>query len=150
MQILQHLKPYWHLSSQSTPSGVWAIWLVTVPTPANHQFMEDINPDRLIEWARSIGPQTTALVKATLQSRSFPQQAYRSCLGILSLAKKYSHPLLEQACKAVFEAKEFSYKAVLQELVHLQKLSTIPSTIETLPTHENIRGAEYYQERQLS
>lgn len=114
--------------------------------PANHQFMEDINPDRLIEWASKIGPQTTTLVKATLRSRPFPEQAYRSCLGILSLAKKYNHPLLEQACQAVFEAKEFSYMAVKEELIYLHKQVTIP-TIEILPTHENIRGAEYYQER---
>ena len=117
--------------------------------PANHQFMEDINSDRLIEWADSIGPKTTALVKATLQSRPFPQQAYRTCLGILSLAKKYSHSLLEQACQAVFEVKAFSYKAVAQELIYLHKQVTIPA-VETLPTHENIRGAEYYQERYLS
>ncbi|NLH94228.1 MAG: transposase [Candidatus Cloacimonetes bacterium] len=117
--------------------------------PANHQFMEDINSERLIEWADSIGPQTTAMVKATLQSRAFPQQAYRTCLGILSLAKKYSPPLLEQACQTVFEAKVFSCKAVTQELVFLQK-QTPPAPIEGLPTHENIRGAEYYSERNLS
>jgi transposase len=117
--------------------------------PANHQFMEDINSERLIEWADSIGPQTTAMVTATLQSRAFPQQAYRTCLGILSLAKKYSPPLLEQACQTVFEAKLFSCKAVTQELVFLQK-QTPRAPIEGLPTHENIRGAEYYSERNLS
>lgn len=117
--------------------------------PANHQFMEDINPERLIEWAESIGTHTTAMVKATLQARAFPQQAYRTCLGILSLAKKYSHPLLEQACQTVFEAKVFSYEAVVQELVYLQKQAT-PPQIESLPTHENIRGAEYYSERNFS
>ncbi len=117
--------------------------------PANHQFMEDINPDKLIEWASRIGPQTATLVKATLRSRPFPEQAYRSCLGILSLAKKYNHALLEQACQSVLEAKEFSYKAVAEELIYLQKQVTAP-VIETLPTHENIRGAEYYQERHLS
>jgi transposase len=117
--------------------------------PANHQFMGDINPDRLIEWASKIGPQTAGLVKATLRSRPFPEQAYRSCLGILSLAKKYDHTLLEQACQSVFEAKEFSYKAVADELIYLKKQVTAP-VIESLPTHENIRGAEYYQERQPS
>ena len=117
--------------------------------PANHQFMEDINPDKLIEWASRIGPQTATLVKATLRSRPFPEQAYRSCLGILSLAKKYNHALLEQACQSVLEAKEFSYKAVAEELIYLQKQVTAP-VIETLPTHENIRGAEYYQERKPS
>lgn len=117
--------------------------------PANHQFMSDINSDNLIDWAGKIGPQTVTLVKATLRSRPFPEQAYRSCLGILSLAKKYNHPMLEQACQAVFEIKEFSYKSVLQELIYLQKQVKAP-VIETLPTHENIRGADYYQERQLS
>ncbi len=116
--------------------------------PPNHQFMDDINSDRLIEWASKIGPQTATLVNATLRSRPFPEQAYRSCLGILSLAKKHDRRLLEQACQSVFEAKEFSYSAVAQELIYLQK-QAIPPLVETLPAHENIRGAEYYKERHL-
>lgn len=117
--------------------------------PANHQFMEDINPERLIKWASKIGPQTAILVEAALRTRPFPEQAYRSCLGILSLAKKYNHPLFEQACQAVFNAKEFSYTAVKEELIYLQKQVTAP-VVETRPTHENIRGADYYDERNLS
>jgi len=57
--------------------------------------------------------------------------------------------LFEQVCQAVFEAKEFSYMAVKEELIHLQKQVTQP-VVETLPTHENIRGADYYDERKLS
>jgi hypothetical protein len=68
---------------------------------------------------------------------------------MLSLAKKYNRPLLEQACQAVFEAREFSYKALAEELIYLQKQVTTP-VVENLPTHENIRGAEYFQERHLS
>jgi len=117
--------------------------------PANHQFMADINSDRLIEWAGSIGPQTSALVKATLQSRTYPEQAYRTCLGILALARKHSHANMEAACQIACEAKVFSYKAVEQELVFLQEqAAALP--VETLPTHANIRGAEYYQERSRS
>ena len=117
--------------------------------PANHQFMADINSDRLIEWAGSIGPRTSALVKATLQSRTYPEQAYRTCLGILALARKHSHANMEAACQIACEAKVFSYKAVEQELVFLQEqAAALP--VETLPTHANIRGAEYYQERSRS
>jgi hypothetical protein len=68
---------------------------------------------------------------------------------MLSLARKYPHPMLEQACQSVFEAKEFSYKAVAEELIYLQKQVT-PPVVETLPTHQNIRGAEYYQKRKPS
>jgi len=117
--------------------------------PPNHQFMTDLNPDRFIQWAKAIGPQTTQLINATLKSRTYPEQAYRTCLGILGLSKKYPYPLMEQACQAALEAKVFSYKAIKQELNLLQKQEPQP-ILETLPSHENIRGADYYQERTSS
>ena len=114
--------------------------------PANHKFMENMNENRFVQWATKIGPQTAKLVKATLKSRHFPEQAYRTCLGILRLAEKYELSLWEQACKTVLETKQLSYKAIQQELEFLKKQSASPA-VETLPTHENIRGAQYYQER---
>ncbi|MCJ7622739.1 MAG: IS21 family transposase [Anaerolineaceae bacterium] len=117
--------------------------------PSNHQFMQDISTGRFIRWANAIGPQTTKMVKATLNSRTYPEQAYRTCLGILNLVEKYNKPLLEQACQSVFEAKVYSYKAVKQELDFLKKKVNQPG-VESLPSHENIRGAQYYQERSLS
>lgn len=117
--------------------------------PPNHQFMKEMDADRLIEWADHIGPHTSALIQATLQSRTYPEQAYRTCLGILGLAKKHSRGNLETACKAAYEARVFSYKAVEQELVFLQT-KTAAHNVESLPAHANIRGAEYYQERNRS
>lgn len=113
--------------------------------PPNHQFVDRVNPEFLLQWANSVGPHTTALINATLKSRSFPEQAYRSCLGILSLAKKHLPSQIEQACQAAMEAKTFSYKAVKEELDWLSKQAALPVTPETLPTHANIRGHEYYQ-----
>lgn len=117
--------------------------------PDNHKFMEDMSAERLIQWAEAIGPQTSIMIKAALASKSVPQQAYRTCLGIIRLGKKYPYPLLEQACQSAFEANVFSYKAVKQELDLLQKQAET-ALPESLPTHENIRGAEYYQERMMS
>jgi hypothetical protein len=113
--------------------------------PPNHQFVDQVNAQQLIQWAEAVGPQTTALINATLKSRPFPEQAYRSCLGILSLAKKHPHAQIELACQAAMEAKIFSYKNVKQELDWLLKQAASPVTPETLPTHANIRGHEYYQ-----
>jgi transposase len=117
--------------------------------PENHQFMNEINSDRLLEWAGKIGPHTFTLIQATLQSRNYPEQAYRTCLGILKLARKYRPADMETASQILFESKVFSYKSLEQELIFLQKKTT-SQTIEALPVHENIRGAEYYQERCLS
>ncbi len=112
--------------------------------PRNHQFMDQINAKQLLLWAEEVGPRTFDFINATLQSRPFPEQAYRSCLGVLNLAKKHPYSRIEQACQAVMETKTLSYKAVKDELDWLIK-QTVPPTIEVLPVHDNIRGQEYYQ-----
>ena len=112
--------------------------------PPNHQFVDKVNARQLVQWAANIGPQTEALVSATLKSRPFPEQAYRSCLGILSLAKKHNISVMEQACRDALDAKTFSYKAVKEDLDWLTKQAA-PPVPETLPAHENIRGDHYYQ-----
>jgi transposase len=113
--------------------------------PPNHQFMDQVNAKQILQWAETVGPQTTAFINATLKSRPFPEQAYRSCLGVLGLAKKHPHSRIEQACQAAMEAKTFSYKAVKEEFDWLSKQPALPVTPETLPAHANIRGHEYYQ-----
>jgi hypothetical protein len=70
-------------------------------------------------------------------------------MGILKLARKYSPANMETACQIVYESKVFSCKTLEQELLFLQKQPT-SQMLEALPPHENIRGAEYYQERCLS
>lgn len=117
--------------------------------PENHRFMNEINSERLLEWAGKIGPQTFMLIQSSLRSRNYPEQAYRTCLGMLKLARKYSHANMETACRIIFESKVFSCKALEQELIFLQEQAN-PQVCEALPAHENIRGPEYYQERSLS
>jgi transposase len=112
--------------------------------PTNHQFVGQVNAGQLTEWAANIGPQTAILVAATLKSRPCPEQAYRTCLGILSLAKKHPQPLMEQASQSVWEAKNFSYSALKDELNWLEEQPARPES-DRQPVHENIRGHHYYQ-----
>jgi len=112
--------------------------------PANHRFEEKINAEQLVRWAAKIGPFTASMVQATLQSRRFPEQAFRSCLGMISLAKKHNFRIMEQASQNICEAKVFSYQALKHELASLSKTGT-NTELETLPPHENIRGNQYYQ-----
>jgi len=106
--------------------------------------MDKINANQLLSWAENIGPQTRDLIYATLKSRLFPEQAFRSCLGILNLAKRCSASQMELACLAVLQTKSFSYKAVKDELDWLLKQEPSPIA-EILPAHDNIRGCEYYK-----
>jgi len=107
------------------------------------------SPLRLIDWARTIGPQTAALVAAILADRPHPEQGYRSCLGILRLAKGYGGERLEAACGRAGAAQARSYRHVDAILKH--GLDRLPLAVEAhapltlVPAHENLRGPAYYQ-----
>lgn len=109
--------------------------------PANHRFMFQVDGDWFQREAHKIGPQTTAYIAALLKSRPYPQHAYRSCLGVLDLARKYAHPQLETACQTLLAADLLSYRDVKSELERLAAAISEPS----LPAHENVRGNNYYQ-----
>jgi transposase len=113
--------------------------------PPAHQKMADWSPERFRRWAGEVGPYTTELITAVLESRRHPQQAYRSCLGILGLAKRYSHARLEAACRRALPAGIRSYKGIHNILKHkLDQLDLDEVPAAPLPAHANIRGEEYY------
>jgi transposase len=109
--------------------------------PSNHRFIRELDGEWLLKQAQEIGPQTLRYLQSLLQSRTFPEQAYRSCLGVLNLARKYPHPLCETACEQALQAHLHSYKELKAELEALVRCS--PSSQPT-PSHENIRGETYY------
>jgi transposase len=115
--------------------------------PQGHQKQLEWNPDRLQRWAADHGPSTLQLITAVLESRPFPQQAFNACLGILRLGQSYGPARLEAACQRALQVGTFSYKSIASILKHgldQQPLpASTPATLET-PTHENVRGANYY------
>jgi transposase len=113
--------------------------------PSNHRFILELDAGWLLKQAETVGPQTGQYVTALLYARTFPEQAYRSCLGVLSLAHKYPASLLETACEHLLEAHLFSYRYLKNELQVLSQTSASPASQPTLfPVHENIRGEIYY------
>jgi transposase len=80
--------------------------------PPAHQKYLEWSPERFVSWALKIGPNTAQLVQALLESRKHPQQAYRSCLGVLRLGSHYGDERLEAACRRALPAGIHSYKGV--------------------------------------
>jgi transposase len=109
--------------------------------PSNHRFVLELNADWLLRQAQAIGPQTSQYLTALLRARTFPEQAYRSCLGVLSLARKYPSSLLETACQRLQEAHLLSYGDLKSEL---EALALQSNTDKPSKKHENIRGKTYY------
>ena len=117
--------------------------------PKAHREHLEWSPSRLLDWARTIGPHTAALVQAILQDRPHPEQGYRSCLGILRLAKGYGGERVEAACARAGAAQARSYRHV--DAILKPGLDRLPLAAEThapltlVPAHEHLRGPEYYQ-----
>jgi transposase len=110
--------------------------------PANHRFVLTTDADWLQRQAGKVGPHTAQFVAALLRSRPYPQQAFRSCLGVLSLARKHPVARMELACQRSLADNLFSYRDLKAELESLAAISN-PDT--SLPAHENVRGDTYYR-----
>lgn len=123
---------------------------VTAHMPDEHQQYLEWNGDRFRKWAEKIGPCTNKVVGAILASQSVEQQSYRSCMGLLKLADKYSAEHLEEACKkALTYTGSPSYKSIKNILVAgkgktVQK-SHDANTASTRNEHALTRGADYYR-----
>jgi len=116
--------------------------------PKAHREHAEWTPTRMIRWAESIGPKTQQLVSEILTERPHPEQGYRSCLGILRLAKRYGNERLEAACARAVAVRARSYRHVDSILKNgLDRIAppAPPASEEAPPaTHENIRGGTYY------
>ena len=111
--------------------------------PTAHQVYSDWNPQRFINWAQSIGQHTEDAIKTVLKSRQHPEQSYKTCLGILSLAKQYQKDRIDNACKTALNFDRCSYKAI-KNILDKGIDQYQPDLFGPQPEHENIRGNRYY------
>ena len=116
--------------------------------PSHHQFYDGWSPQKMIGWAEAIGTEVRVMIEAVLESRQYPEQAYKACLGILNLVRKYGKERLNEACERALGYRCYTYRSVRNILennldkVRDQDKQTIH---RQLPIHENIRGNEYFQ-----
>lgn len=84
-----------------------------------------------------------------MQERAHLQQGFRASLGILRLGKRYTEERLEKACERALTIGALRYQSVesiLKNRLENQPLPQVASESHTnIPTHPNIRGANYYQ-----
>ncbi len=116
--------------------------------PLNHQFMHQYkgwDGEYFINQSKLIGPATALVVDHILKSRTFVEQSYNSCLGVLRLAKMYTPQRLEKACSLVQNAAKINY-GLLERILknNMDKQETLISTPPTLFDHENLRGPDSY------
>jgi transposase len=116
--------------------------------PRAHRAHAEWTPSRLIGWAEQTGAATGRLVAGILERRPHPEQGYRSCLGLMRLGRTYGPARLDAACARAERLRSYSYRTVEHILTHQQDRLPLdePGPARPALTHENLRGAAYYEE----
>ena len=112
---------------------------------SSHRFVTEWNPERFKKWAAEIGTETEAFIEKLFETKPHPEQAYKSAMGILALARKVGNHRLNSACARALHFQSYYYntvKRILEKGLDAIELSTTPII---LPDHENVRGRRYYE-----
>lgn len=114
---------------------------------STHRFVADWTPERFLNWAEGIHLDVRVYIVHILNKKQHPEQAYKSCVGILSLAKKVGNERLIRACRRGIDYGTYNYKSIQQILEKGLDHQTEDDETQQLkmPLHDNIRGEEYYQ-----
>lgn len=113
--------------------------------PANHKFVIELESDRILKQAEEIHKDVRVYMTRILGKKQYHEQSYKSCIGILNLAKKVGNERLIKACQRALEYGIYNYRTIKKILEN--RLEQQEEIIEDLamPQHDNIRGNDYYK-----
>lgn len=99
-----------------------------------------------LQKAKELGECSYEVVSRILESRTFTEQAYNACLGLLRLSNRYGNDRFENACKRALQAPRVNYHIIDNILTNnLDKQSEDQTSLfSSIPDHDNLRGPQAY------
>lgn len=116
--------------------------------PSTHQFVSDWNPQKFINWASKVSPIVKDYIVQILKGKKYPEQSYRSCVGILSYDKRVGRERLIKACERAAYFGSYSYKVIqtiIEGKLDKQNYKEEQPGQADVPNHKNIRGKNNYK-----
>jgi transposase len=121
--------------------------------PPPHRAHLEWTPERFQRWGESLGPAVATTVRQLFERALHPAFAYRACLGLLQLAKRYPAPRLDAACARALASGTPRYRTVktilargLDQLPPVDAEGPDGAPALALPReHAHVRGAAYYR-----
>jgi len=111
--------------------------------PEHHRAFADWSPGRFISWAAKTGENTKAYIAWLLERKDHPEQAFRTCAGILRAASKVTVRRMEEAAALALSKNVYSY-AYFVKLLEDKEKSDVKAAQPII--HENLRGKDYFTE----
>jgi len=113
--------------------------------PSAHRRYAEWTPARVLASAEKLGPSVAAFCQIVMEDRPHPEQGFRTCMGVLSLAKSYEPDRLDAACRRGVAIKARSVSSIRSILKNGLDQAFLEPDADELPLqHPNIRGQKYY------
>src|SRR6185437_2413648 len=116
---------------------------VTEHMPRAHHEYASLTPEKMQNWAETIGASTGLMVASIIKAAPHPEIGCKRSHGFLKLSKKYSDSQLESACCYAQNNGIRNY-AYVEIIIKQQILEQQVPPDSAIPLHENIRGSEQY------
>ena len=137
---------YQCIASHNRTKGQYSYTTDKEHLASSHRFVSEWTPERFLSWAEGIHEDVRLYILKILGRKQHPEQAYKSCVGVLSFAKKVGHERLIKACQRALGYGIYNYKTIQSILEKgLDKDAEEETEQLQMPFHENIRGENYYQ-----
>lgn len=112
---------------------------------SSHKFYQDWSPDYFLSWAKKSGDHVEAYIGKLLQQASYPEIAYKQCLGVINLKSLHTDQRLDNACKMALDQPRYGYQIIKNILTNKMDLADQTTATEPhITKHNNIRGPEFY------
>jgi len=119
--------------------------------PNHHRYYQENfvewTPEKLLISASDIGVSVAQVVQCILNKNHHADQKFRACLGILRLARTWGNERLNSACHRALALNACSFKHIKLILENGgDRRPLVPPPLQIAQSHENVRGAEYYNQ----
>jgi len=120
---------------------------VTDHMASTHKYLTEWNADRFINWASKIDESVREFIIKVLESKAHPEQAYKTCQGVLNYERRVGRKRLISACKRAMYYENYNYRIIKNILEKRLDLlyEEVKEPFSGIPKHKNIRGEDYYQ-----
>ncbi len=112
---------------------------------SHHRYYKERSPAYYLQRGHSRSDVVYRYIDALFKQDKYPEQLYKTCEGVLNLARKTDRHIFDKACTIAMDYQNCSYRFLKQILENRMTENQEESLPKPLPTHGNIRGADTYK-----
>jgi hypothetical protein len=111
-----------------------------------HLFVSDWSIGKFVAEGNALHTDVGNYLQEVISAKQHPEQAYKSCMGILHLARKVGKERLINACRRAHDYGVFGYAHIVSILEkRLDETKEEETQLQlSLSPHHNLRGSIYY------